>query len=115
METNNIRATSVVMTNERAVAKKVPAATWIGLVLSLFAMVLIRYGFVFFVPEMTFASAILNETLIWASAAALLVVIRRGEHLSFRSIGLGTARWWITIVWGLSIANVTAAAVGGQA
>ena len=68
------------MTNERAVAKKVPVATWIGLVLSLFAMVLIRYAFVFLVPEMTFASEILKETLIWVSAVVLLVIIRRGER-----------------------------------
>ena len=33
-----------------------------------FAMVVIRYAFVFFVPEMTFASEILKETLIWVSA-----------------------------------------------
>jgi CAAX protease family protein len=115
MEKNNIRAASLVMTNERVVAKKVPAATWIGLVLSLFAMLLIRYAFVFLVPEMTVASAILKETLIWASAAALLVIIRRGEHLSFKSIGLGTARWWMSILWGLAIAVVSAAAVGGLA
>jgi membrane protease YdiL (CAAX protease family) len=115
METNNIRAPSLVVTNQRAAAKKMPVATWIGLVLSLLAMVLIRYAFVFFVPEMTFASSILKETLIWASAAALLVVIRRGEHLSFRSIGLGTARWWKSILWGFVIAIVSTAVVGGLA
>ena len=92
METNSIRTASLIMTNERAVAKKVPVATWIGLVLSLFAMVLIRYAFVFLVPEMTFASEILKETLIWVSAVVLLVIIRRGERLPMRSIGLGTAR-----------------------
>jgi membrane protease YdiL (CAAX protease family) len=115
METNNIRAASLVMTNERVVAKKVPAATWIELVLSLFVMLLIRYAFVFLVPEMTVAWAILKETSIWASAAALLVIIRRGEHLSFRSIGLGTARWWMSILWGFAIALVSAAALGGLA
>ena len=75
METNNIRAASLVMRNERGVANKVSSATWIGLFLSLFAMVVIRYAFVFLVPKMTFAGAILKETLIWASAAALLVTI----------------------------------------
>jgi membrane protease YdiL (CAAX protease family) len=78
-------------------------------------MVVIRYALAFFVPEITFASAILKETLIWASAAALLVVIRRGEHLSFRSIGLGTCRWWKSIAWGLVIAIVSAGVVGGLA
>lgn len=103
------------MTNERAVAKKVSAATWIGLVLSLFAMVVIRQVFVFFVPETTVASAVLKEAFIWVSAVVLLVIIRRGERLSFRSIGLGTARWWKSILWGLVIAVVSAAVVGGLA
>ncbi|PYJ21070.1 MAG: hypothetical protein DME71_07260 [Verrucomicrobia bacterium] len=115
METNNIRAASLVMTNEHAVATRISPATWIGLFLSLFAMVVIRYAFAFFVPEITFASAILKETLIWTSVAALLVIIRRGERLSFRSIGLGTCRWWKSIAWGLVIAIVSAAAVGGLA
>jgi membrane protease YdiL (CAAX protease family) len=115
MESNNIRAASLVMTNQRAVAKKVSAATWIGLVLSLFAMVLIRYAFVFFVPEMTFASEILKETLIWVSAVVLLVIIRRGERLPLRSIGLGTARWWKSILRGFVIAIASTAVVGGLA
>src|SRR5206468_8340044 len=91
------------------------SATLAGLLISLFAMVVIRYGFAFFVPEITFASAILKETLIWASAAALLAIIRRGEHLSFRSIGLGTCRWWKSIAWGLVVAIVSAAVVGSLA
>lgn len=72
---------------------KVSRATWVGLAISLFAMVGIRQVFVFFVPEMTFASAVLKEALIWMSALTLIVLIRRGEHLPMRSIGLGTARW----------------------
>jgi CAAX protease family protein len=103
------------MTDQASFAAKILRATWVGLFLSLFAMVVIRYAFVFFVPEITFASAILKETLIWASAAALLVIIRRGERLSFRSIGLGTSRWWKSIVWGLVIAIVSAALVGSLA
>jgi CAAX protease family protein len=103
------------MTEQASFAAKILRATWVGLFLSLFAMVVIRYAFVFFVPEITFASAILKETLIWASAAALLVIIRRGERLSFRSIGLGTSRWWKSIVWGLVIAIVSATLVGSLA
>src|SRR6266436_1517813 len=69
----------------------------------------------FFEPGITFASAILKETLIWASAAALIVIIRRGERLPMRSIGLGTAHWWVSILWGFVIAVVSAAVVGGLA
>jgi membrane protease YdiL (CAAX protease family) len=114
METDNIGAPFSVMTNQPSVAK-LSRATWAGLFLSLFAMVVIRYAFVFFVPEITFASAILKETLIWTSAAVLLVIIRRGERLSFRSVGLGTCRWWKSIAWGLLIAIVSAAVVGSLA
>jgi|SRR4030095_1647838 uncharacterized protein len=111
MEADNIGAPFSLRTNQPSVAK-ISRATWVGLFLSLFAMVVIRHGFVFFTPEITFASAILKETLIWISAVALLVVIRRGEHLPLRSIGLGTARWWTSILWGLVIAIVSAAVVG---
>jgi|SRR5450759_2289173 membrane protease YdiL (CAAX protease family) len=103
------------MTNPASVAAKISSATWAGLLLSLFAMLVIRYAFVFFVPEITVASAFLKETLIWASAAALLVIIRRGERLSLRAIGLGTCRWWKSIGWGLVIAIVSAAIVGSLA
>jgi uncharacterized protein len=78
-------------------------------------MVLIRYAFVFLVPKMTFASEILKETLIWVSALVLLVIIRCGERLPMRSIGLGTARWWKSVLWGLVIAVLSAAVVGGLA
>src|SRR5204862_5311209 len=101
------------VTNQASVAAKISSATLVGLLISLFAMVVIRYAFAFFVPEITFASAILKETLIWASAAALLFIIRRGERLSLRSIGLGTCRWWKSIAWGLVIAIVSAGGVGG--
>jgi membrane protease YdiL (CAAX protease family) len=115
METDNAGAQSLLVTDKRVVAANVSLATWIGLFLSLFSMVVIRYALVFFVPEITFGWAIIKEALIWASAAALLVLIRRGEGLSLRSIGLGTARWWSSILWGLVIAIILATAMGGLA
>ena len=115
METNNVGVQPFLMADKPIVAAKVSPATWIGFFLSLFVMVVIRYALVFFVPKITFASAIMKEALTWTSAGALLVIIRRGEHLSLRSIGLGTARWWTSILWGLVIAVVSAVAVGGLA
>ncbi len=114
MEADNIDAPFPLM-RERPAAAKNTRATWLGLFVSLFAMVVIRQAFVFFVPEITFAAAIVKETLIWASAAALLVIIRRGEGLPFRSIGLGTCRWWKSIAWGFVIAIVSAAVIGSLA
>src|SRR5262245_64834917 len=78
-------------------------------------MVAIRKLFVLFVPETTFPAAVLKEVLIWVSALALIMIIRRGEHLPMRSIGLGTARWWKSILWGFVIAIVSAVAVGALA
>lgn len=75
-------------------------------------MVVIRQAFVFFVPEITFGSALFKEALIWLSALVLIVTIRRGEHLPMRSIGLGTARWWQSILWGFLLAIVSAIVVG---
>jgi len=63
---------------------------------------------VFFVPEITFSSALLKETLIWLSAIALIVIIRRGESLPMRSIGLGVTRWWKSILWGFVLAVFSA-------
>jgi membrane protease YdiL (CAAX protease family) len=115
METDNIGAPFGLTSNQSSVGKKVSRATWAGLAISLFAMVVIRQAFVFFVPDITFGSAVLKEALIWLNAVALIVIIRRGEHLPMRSIGLGTARWWKSILWGFIIAIVSAVAVGALA
>jgi uncharacterized protein len=112
METNNFAARFVVAPNQPPVPAKVSRATWVGLAIALFAMVVIRQVFVFFVAEITFASAVLKEALIWVSALALIVIIRRGEHLPMRSIGLGTARWWKSTLWGFVLALVSAVVVG---
>ena len=111
METDNVGASFALTPEQPSLPTKVSRATWVGLAVSLFAMVAIRQVFVFFVPEPTFASAVLKEALIWLNAVALIVIIRRGEHLSLRSIGLGTARWWKSILWGFIIAIVSAVAV----
>jgi CAAX protease family protein len=115
METDNVGAPFGLTSNQPSLPTKVSRATWAGLAISLFAMVAIRQVFAFFVPEPTFASAILKEALIWLNAVALIVIIHRGEHLPMRSIGLGTARWWKSILWGFIIASVSAVVVGALA
>jgi membrane protease YdiL (CAAX protease family) len=115
METNNLAAQFPFASNQPSIPTKVSRATWAGLAISLFAMVVIRQVFVFFVPETTFASALLKEALIWLNAVALIVIIRRGEHLPMRSIGFGTARWWKSVLWGFVIATVLAAVIGALA
>jgi membrane protease YdiL (CAAX protease family) len=115
METENVGAPFGLAPNQSSASKKVSRATWVGLAISLFAMVAIRQVFVFFVPEPTFASTVLKEALIWLNALALIVIIRRGEHLPLRSIGLGTARWWKSILWGFIIAIVSAVVISALA
>ncbi len=115
METNNLAAPFPFAANQPSVPTKVSRATWAGLAISLFAMLAIRQVIAFFVPETTFGSALLKESLISVSALALIVIIRRGEHLPMRTIGLGTARWWKSILWGFIVAIVSAVAVGGLA
>ena len=64
METDNVGAPFGLTSNQSSVSTKVSRATWAGLAIALFAMVAIRQVFVFFVPETTFASALLKEALI---------------------------------------------------
>jgi uncharacterized protein len=112
MQADDVSAPFVLASDQPSVPTKVSRATWAGLAISLFAMVVIRQAFGFFVPEITFNSAILKEALIWLNAVALVLIIRRSEHLPLRSIGLGTARWWKSILWGFVLAVVSAVVVG---
>jgi membrane protease YdiL (CAAX protease family) len=94
------------MNEQPVTATKVPAATWVGLFVSLFGLLLIRQTVSYFAPTPTPASTIWKESLIWSSAVALLVLVRRGEGQPLTSIGLGTSRWWKSILWGLVIAVI---------
>ena len=100
------------MSDKAAPPAKVSRASWIGLFLSLFAFLVIRQTILYFAPTLTTGSAIVKEALLWMSAVALLIIIRRGERLPFSSIGLGASRWWKSILWGLVIA-VVSGVVGG--
>lgn len=98
-----------IMSDEPVTTSKTSPVTWVGLFLSLFGVVIIRQAFRFFTPDMPVSAVAWRETLIWLIAAALLFLIRRGEGLPFRSIGLGTSPWWKSILWGLVIAVVCSA------
>jgi membrane protease YdiL (CAAX protease family) len=112
METENPVGPFALTPDQPSIPIKVSCATWAGLFISLFGLLVIRQLVAFFIPGITFGSAVLKEALIWASAITLLVIILRGEQLPLRSIGLGTARWWKSILRGLIIAIVSAVAVG---
>jgi membrane protease YdiL (CAAX protease family) len=100
------------MSDQPATTSKVSAATWIGLFLSLFGMLLVRQVVNHAWPNPTFTSAVVKELGMWATALVLLMIVRWGEGLPFSSVGLGTTRWVKSILWGLLIA-VICLAVGG--
>lgn len=112
MEINHTGAQLHVVPAKSSGPAKVSRATWIGLFISLFAFLLIRQAILYFAPTLTTGSAILKETLLWTSAVVLLIIVRRGECLPLTSIGVGTSRWWKSILWGLAIA-VICGLVGG--
>jgi len=92
------------MTNPPASPPKPGIATWLGLFISLFGVLIVRQAVTYFSPTLTFAAALWKESLIWICVIALLILIRRGEHLSFRSVGIGAVSWAKSILWGLVIA-----------
>jgi membrane protease YdiL (CAAX protease family) len=96
----------------RGPQSQIHRATWLGLFLSLFALLIARQTVSYFWPTLTFTAALWKESLIWLSAIALLIVIRRGERLPLSSVGIGRSTWWKSILWGLIIA-VICAVVGG--
>jgi membrane protease YdiL (CAAX protease family) len=61
--------------------------TWLGLIIALFAMLIVRQALALF-PAIP--ATICRESLHWLCAIALLVIVRRGERLPFTSIGIGT-------------------------
>jgi membrane protease YdiL (CAAX protease family) len=63
-------------------------------------------------PNPTFGSALLKEAGMWLVAVALFVIIRLGERLPLSSIGLGTARWGKSILWGFLL-GIVCLLVGG--
>jgi membrane protease YdiL (CAAX protease family) len=79
---------------------KVTAATWVGLFIALFGILIVRWVVSLFYPGFSFPAMLWKESLIWLCVIALLFIIRRGERLPLRSIGLGTAPMKKSILWG---------------
>jgi uncharacterized protein len=94
------------MNDEAAAAPRISPVTWIGLFVSLFGMLLVRQVVNYVWPTSTITSSIVKELGMWVIAVVLLVIVRCGEGRPFSSIGLGTVRWWKSILWGLVIAVI---------
>lgn len=74
--------------------------TWLGLFIALFGMLIVRQVVNQLWPIPTFASAVTKEAGMWLVAVILFVIIKVGEGLPLSSIGLGTARWGKSVLWG---------------
>jgi membrane protease YdiL (CAAX protease family) len=81
-------------------------ATWLGLFIALFGILIIRAAVYLFYPPYSFPAAIWRESLNWICAIALLLIIRFGERLPFRSVGIGRATIKLSLGWGAIIAVV---------
>jgi membrane protease YdiL (CAAX protease family) len=78
--------------------------TWVGLGFSLFSMLIIRQVFRAICPEPGTTLTLAREACMFTAAGALIWLVRRGEGLSLRSIGIGTSPVWKSLVWGVVIA-----------
>jgi uncharacterized protein len=84
-------------------------ATWIGLFLSLFGMLIVRQAIRVAFPAGGTGATALREGLHLGLAAVLLLLVTLGEKQPLTSIGLGTSRWWKSLAWGLVTAVICAA------
>ncbi|HEY2802177.1 MAG TPA: type II CAAX endopeptidase family protein [Chthoniobacterales bacterium] len=100
------------MNDSPAAKPKARLATWIGLFIALFGLLIVRWAVSFFYPTYSQAGTLWKEPLNWLCAIVLLVIIRRGEKLPLSSIHLGSP--WVTssIGWGVVLALICFVAGG---
>jgi membrane protease YdiL (CAAX protease family) len=100
------------MNTSSADGPKAATATWAGLFIALFGILIVRWAASLFYPDFSFPATILKESLTWLCVIALWVIIRRGEHLPLRSVGIGTASVRSSVTWG-AILTALCGLVGG--
>jgi membrane protease YdiL (CAAX protease family) len=94
----------------------VTGATWVGLSIALFGILIARWAVSLFYPGFSFTATLWKESLIWVCVIALLFIMRRGERLPLRSINLGTTPVKSSILWGgilTLLCGVTGSVVAG--
>jgi membrane protease YdiL (CAAX protease family) len=79
-------------------------ATWLGLGISLFGMLVIRQAFRAITPEPGPGLSLAREACMFTAAGLLLWIVRRAEGLPWTSIGIGTSPLWKSLLWGVVIA-----------
>ena len=81
-------------------------ATWIGLFIAFFGMLIARQAVSYFYPTVTVIGAVWKESLMWLCVVFLFLIIGRGEHLSLRSVGIGNSAPMKSVLWSLPLAAV---------
>lgn len=79
-------------------------ATWFGLALSLFSMIVIRQACRAVSTEPGTTLVLVREAAMFACAGLLLWLVRRKEGLPLTSVGIGTSPVWKSLAWGVVIA-----------
>jgi uncharacterized protein len=79
---------------------KISPFTWVGLFISLFGFIALRFAFRGFGASTSITAGVWKELAVWIMAALLVLLIRRGERLPLNSIGLGTAPWRQSVRYG---------------
>src|SRR5205085_6227514 len=69
-------------------------------------MLVVRQAVLGLFHSLDTSAVVCRESLIWLCAIVLLIVVRRGEHLPFKSIGIGTRPFARSASWGGLIAFV---------
>jgi uncharacterized protein len=74
-------------------SSKISPFTSVGLFISLFGFIALRLTFRAFGVPNSITADVGREFAVWIMAAVLIVLVRSGERLPLKSIGLGTAPW----------------------
>jgi len=85
--------------------------TWVGMFIALFGLLIVRSIAGRYNPGSVFSAALEKEALMWGCVVALLLIVRKGEHQAWSSIGIGTSSALRSILWGVII-TVICGAVG---
>ena len=94
------------VTDNIAPGKRVSPITWVGLFVALFGMLIVRQAVNHFWPDPTVAAAVIKEAGMWVVGLVIIVIVKLGEGLPLSSIGLGTVRFWKSLLWGLLLGVV---------
>ena len=85
---------------------KISPFTWVGLFISLFGFIAVRFAFRAFGASDSISANVWREVVVCILAAILIVLVRYGERLPLKSIGLGTAPWRQSIRFGCILTAV---------